>query len=93
MGRRKEFIGKVISNKMQKTCIVRIERLGKHPKYARVVKKYVSFKVHDEKNTAQVGDLVKIEETRPLSKDKRFRLLSVVKEAKVPHIELKDESQ
>jgi len=92
MGRRKEFIGKVIANKMQKTCIVRIERLGKHPKYMRVVKKYVSFKVHDEKNTAQVGDLVKIEETRPLSKDKRFRLLGVVKKVALPQIELKDDN-
>jgi small subunit ribosomal protein S17 len=93
MGRRKEFTGKVIGNKMQKTCIVRIERLAKHPKYLRVVKKHVTFKVHDEKNTAQVGDLVKIEETRPLSKDKRFRLVSVVRRAKAPQVELKDETQ
>ena len=93
MGRRREFTGTVIANKMQKTCIVKIARLGKHPKYGRVVKKYVSFKVHDEKNTAQVGDLVKIEETRPISKDKRFRLVSVVKKAKVPGVELKDENQ
>lgn len=93
MGKRREFIGKVIGNKMQKTCIVRIERLGKHPKYLRVIKKYVTFKVHDEKNTAQVGDLVKIEETRPLSKDKRFRLVGVVKKVASPHVELKDENQ
>ena len=93
MSKRREFIGKVIGNKMQKTCIVRIERLGKHPKYLRVVKKYVTFKVHDEKNTAQVGDLVKIEATRPLSKDKRFRFVSVVKKAVAPQVELKDESQ
>ena len=93
MGRRREFIGRVIANKMQKTCIVKIERLGKHPKYGRVVKKYVSFKVHDEKNTAQVGDSVRIEETRPISKDKRFRLVEVVKKVKAPQIEIKDESQ
>ena len=93
MGRRREFIGRVIANKMQKTCIVKIERLGKHPKYGRVVKKYVSFKVHDEKNTAQIGDSVRIEETRPISKDKRFRLVEVVKKVKAPQIEIKDESQ
>jgi len=93
MGKRKEFVGRVTSDKMQKTCIVMIERLGKHPKYLRVIKKYASFKVHDEKNTARVGDLVKIQETRPLSKDKRFKLVSVIKKAKAPHIELKDENQ
>lgn len=93
MGRKREFVGTVIANKMQKTCIVKIARLGKHPKYGRVVKKYVSFKVHDEKNTAQLGDMVRIEETRPISKDKRFKLLGVVKKSKVPGVELKDENQ
>jgi len=93
MSKRREFTGTVIGNKMQKTCIVRIERLGKHPKYGRVVKKHVTFKVHDEKNTAQVGDLVRIVETRPLSKDKRFRFVSVVRKVKAPQVELKDESQ
>lgn len=79
MGKRKEFIGRVISDKMQKTCMVRVMRLTKEPKYKRVIKKYNKFKVHDEKNIAKPGELVRIRETRPLSKDKRFRLIEVIK--------------
>jgi small subunit ribosomal protein S17 len=91
MGKKKEFTGTVISDKMQKTIIVRIMCLTKHPKYKRIIKKYNKFKVHDEKNIAKIGDIVRIEETRPLSKDKRFRLLEVVKKATLPHIEIKEE--
>lgn len=89
MGKRKKLIGTVISDKMEKTRIVRVMRMAKHPKYSRITKKYNKFKVHDEKNSAKVGDSVRIEETRPLSKDKRFRLVEVIKKATGPQIELK----
>jgi len=91
MGKTKELIGTVISDKMQKTIIVRIMRLAKHAKYSRVVKRYAKFKVHDEKNAAKIGDVVKIQETRPLSKDKRFRLLGVVKKS-AEHPQIKEEA-
>ena len=91
MGKRKEFIGTVISDKMQKTVIVRTMRLSKHPKYGKIVKRYNKFKAHDEKNVAKVGDTVRIVETRPLSKDKRFRVESVLKKVKTPRLDLKEE--
>jgi small subunit ribosomal protein S17 len=91
MGKRKELIGTVISDKMQKTVIVRIMRLSKHPKYGRIVKKYSKFKAHDEKNTAKTGDVVRITETRPLSKEKRFKVSVILKKAAMPHVELKEE--
>jgi small subunit ribosomal protein S17 len=90
MGKRKEFIGEVISDKMQKTRIVRTSRLSKHTKYGRIVRKYNKFKCHDEKNTSSVGDTVRIQETRPLSKDKRFRITAVIKKAHIRHDEIKE---
>jgi small subunit ribosomal protein S17 len=81
--RRKERIGIVVSDKMQKTIIVKVTRLTKHPKYGKIIKKSNKFKVHDEKNIAKVGDIVKIRETRPLSKDKRFSLVEVLRKAKI----------
>lgn len=92
MGKRREYIGTVISDKMTKTIIVRVTILYKHPKYSKIIKKYNKFKVHDEKNVAKTGDTVKIEETRPLSKDKRFRLISVVKKAST-HMQLKEDAK
>lgn len=89
MGKRKEFIGTVISVKMQKTIIVRITEMRKHPKYNRIIKRHNKFKVHDEKNIAKTGDVVRIQECRPLSKDKRFRIISVLKQA-TPHFEVKE---
>ncbi|SRR5258708_17164269 len=77
-GNRKERAGKVISNKMTKTIIVRVERRFPHPKYKKVVTGYRKFYAHDEKSEAKVGDHVLIEETRPLSKTKRWRLVAVV---------------
>lgn len=91
MGKRKEFSGKVISDKMSKTIIVKVTSLSKHSKYNRIIRKYSKFKVHDDKNTAKIGDTVRIQETRPLSKDKRFRLIEVVKKAKMPAFEIKEE--
>jgi len=90
MGKRKGFIATVISNKMRKTIIVRITHMSKHPKYGKIIKSYNKFKVHDEKNTAKIGDMVRIEETRPLSKDKRFRLIEVMKKAQAPRVDIKE---
>jgi len=79
---RKERIGLVTSDKMDKTITVSIERKVKHPIYGKFVKSTKKFKAHDEKNDAKVGDTVKISETRPLSKTKRWRLVEVVERAK-----------
>ena len=77
-GNRKERLGKVISNKMTKTIVVEVERRFPHPKFKKVVTGYSKFYAHDEKAEAKVGDTVRIEETRPLSKLKRWRLVEVV---------------
>ena len=77
-GNRKERVGEVISNKMTKTIVVRVERRYPHRKYKKVVTGYKKFYAHDEKAEAKVGDTVRIEETRPLSKLKRWRLVAVV---------------
>ena len=79
---RKERIGVVTSDKMEKTITVTIERRVKHPIYGKFVKTTKKFKAHDEKNDAKTGDIVKISETRPLSKTKRWRLVEVVERAK-----------
>ncbi|MFH1045917.1 MAG: 30S ribosomal protein S17 [Candidatus Omnitrophota bacterium] len=76
---RKTRIGIVVSNKMQKTIVVRVDRLAKHPRYGRVMAQASKFKVHDEQNQAKVGNKVLICETRPLSKDKRWRLVEILK--------------
>ena len=91
MGTRKQFIGEVVSDKMQKTAVVRVTFIAKHPKYGRVVKHYKKFKAHDEKKIAKAGDAVRIEETRPLSKDKFFRVTEVIKKIAPPKVELKEE--
>jgi small subunit ribosomal protein S17 len=79
---RKERIGVVTSDKMQKTITVSIERKIKHPIYGKFVKQTKKFKAHDEKNEAKIGDTVKISETRPLSKTKRWRLVEIIERAK-----------
>ena len=76
--KRKERLGEVISNKMAKTIVVRVERRFPHPRYKKVVTGYKKFYAHDEKSEAKVGDRVRIQETRPLSKTKRWRLMQVV---------------
>ena len=81
-GRRKTRIGKVVSNKMDKTIVVAIADNKKHPLYNKVVKTTYKLKAHDEENTCKIGDTVKVAETRPLSKDKRWRLVEVVERAK-----------
>ena len=75
---RKERVGEVIANKMAKTIIVRVERRFPHPKFKKVVTGYKKFYAHDEKSEAKVGDRVRIQETRPLSKTKRWRLVEIV---------------
>src|SRR3954469_4236520 len=80
-GNRKERIGEVISNKMAKTIIVRVERRFAHPRFKKVVTGYKKFYAHDEKSEAKVGDRVRIEETRPLSKTKHWRLVEVVEKS------------
>lgn len=77
-GKRKVMTGRVVSDKMEKTIVVSIERLVKHETYGKYVRRRNKFKVHDEKNEAKVGDVVRFMETRPLSKDKRWRLLDFV---------------
>ena len=79
---RKVKIGKVVSDKMDKTVVIAIERLVQHPLYKKSIKKTVRFKAHDENNDSHTGDIVSIMETRPLSKDKRWRLLEIIERAK-----------
>ena len=79
---RKTRVGKVVSNKMDKTIVVAIEDNVKHKLYNKIVKKTVKLKAHDENNTAGIGDRVLVMETRPLSKDKRWRLVEIIEKAK-----------
>ncbi|MCU0430422.1 MAG: 30S ribosomal protein S17 [Cytophagaceae bacterium] len=79
---RKERIGKVVSNKMQKSITVAVERKVKHSIYGKFVKRTRKFMAHDEENTCGVGDLVRIMEVRPLSKNKRWRLVEIIEKAK-----------
>jgi small subunit ribosomal protein S17 len=80
--RRKMRVGKVVSDRMDKTIVVSIERLVKHETYGRYVRRRTKFKVHDEKNECRIGDVVRFMETRPLSKDKRWRFVEFVERAK-----------
>ena len=80
--RRKTRVGKVVSDRMDKTIVVSIERLVKHPQYGRYVRRRSKFKVHDEKNECRMGDTVRFMETRPISKDKRWRFVEIVERAK-----------
>lgn len=80
-GKRKTKVGRVVSDKMDKTIVVSVERMTRHPLYKRVIRLTSKFKAHDETNEAHVGDTVLIEESRPLSATKRWRLVSVVARA------------
>ena len=80
--KRKTKVGRVVSDKMDKTIVVSVERLARHRIYKRVIRLTTKFKAHDEHNKAQVGDLVRVVETRPLSKNKRWRLVEIVRRAK-----------
>jgi small subunit ribosomal protein S17 len=77
-GKRRTKVGRVVSDKMDKTVVVSVERLQRHPIYKRVIRRSTKFKAHDEENAARVGDTVRIEESRPLSRDKRWRVIEVI---------------
>lgn len=79
---RKTEVGKVVSNKMDKTVVVAIEDSVKHPLYKKVIKRTVKLKAHDENNECSIGDRVRVMETRPLSKEKRWRLVEIIEKAK-----------
>ena len=79
---RKQLIGKVVSNKMDKTIVVEIENLVMHTLYKKSVKRTKKVKSHDERNECSIGDTVKIEESRPLSKEKRYRLVEIIEKVK-----------
>src|ERR1700678_324808 len=93
-GRRKEVVGEVVANRMQKTIVVKVTRKKAHPFYGRVVARNKKFYAHDEKNEAHVGDVVRLEETRPLSKLKRWKLKDIVrKTALVPEVAVEREDR
>lgn len=79
---RKTRVGKVVSDKMNKTIVVAVENNVKHPLYGKIIKRTYKLKAHDENNECKIGDRVKVMETRPLSKDKRWRLVSIIEKAK-----------
>lgn len=79
---RKTMVGKIVSDKMDKTVVVAIEDSVKHPLYNKIVKRTYKLKAHDENNECKIGDKVRVMETRPLSKDKRFRLVEIIEKAK-----------
>ena len=81
-GMRKVRTGTVISDRMDKTVVVRVQTLKQHPRYKKVIRQSVRFKAHDEQNQCSVGDRVRIMETRPISRDKRFRVVEIVEKAK-----------
>ena len=83
-GNRKLKVGVVVSDKMDKTITVRVNWVTHHPVYKKILRRATTFKAHDEKNSAGIGDTVRIQETRPLSKTKRWRLVEVVKKASLP---------
>lgn len=78
---RKTRVGKVVSDKMDKTIVVAIETSVKHPLYKKIIKRTYKLKAHDEKNECSIGDKVKVMETRPISKDKRWRLVEIIEKA------------
>ena len=78
---RKTRVGRVVSDKMDKTCVIAIEDRVQHPIYKKIMKQTVKLKVHDENNECAVGDKIKVMETRPLSKDKRWRLVEIIEKA------------
>ena len=79
---RKTAVGKVVSNKMEKTVVVAIEDSVKHPLYKKIIKRTVRLKAHDENNECSIGDRVRVMETRPISKEKRWRLVEIIEKAK-----------
>ena len=89
-GKRKTRFGKVVSDKMDKTVVVAVETSRRHPMYKKTIRRAVKYKAHDEKNQCQLGDTVRIVETRPLSKDKRWRVAEIVTKGEVAEIQPKE---
>ncbi len=85
-GRRKVLEGVVVSDKMQKTVVVAVERITRHPLYKKTVRKVKKYKAHDEDNACRVGDRVRIVETRPLSKTKRWRVVEILERGRLPEV-------
>ncbi len=88
--KRKTRVGRVVSNKMDKTVVVTVETLRHHPLYKKTIKRAVKFKAHDEKNECRLGDTVKIIETRPLSKEKRWRVAEIITKREVVEVQPKE---
>ena len=84
--KRKVRTGKVVSDKMNKTVVVSVENLVRHPLYSKVMRKVKKFKAHDENNSCHLGDIVKIVETRPLSKEKRWRVMQILKTGRISEV-------
>ncbi len=82
-GKRREWVGRVVSNKMNKTVVVAVERSVVHPLYRKVMRRITKFKAHDEQNACSVGDRVRMIETRPISKDKHWRVVEVMEKGRV----------
>lgn len=87
---RRTLTGTVVSDKMDKTVVVAVERLKRHPLYRRTIRRTTKYKAHDEKNECRVGDVVKLVESRPLSKEKRWRVIEVVRRGDVPEVKPQD---
>jgi small subunit ribosomal protein S17 len=88
--KRKTRVGRVVSNKMDKTVVVTVETLRHHPLYKKTIRRVVKFKAHDEKNECRLGDTVKIIETRPLSKEKRWRVAEIITKREVVEVQPKE---
>ena len=88
--KRKTRVGRVVSNKMDKTVVVTVETLRHHPLYRKTIRRAVKFKAHDEKNECRLGDTVKIIETRPLSKEKRWRVAEIITKREVVEVQPKE---
>ncbi len=86
----KTRVGRVVSNKMDKTVVVTVETLRHHPLYKKTIRRAVKFKAHDEKNECRLGDTVKIIETRPLSKEKRWRVAEIITKGEVAEVQPKE---
>lgn len=82
-GKRREWVGRVVSNKMNKTVVVAVERSVVHPLYRKVMRRITKFKAHDEQNVCSIGDRVRMIETRPISKDKHWRVVEVMEKGRV----------
>ena len=89
-GKRKTRFGRVVSDKMDKTVVVAVETPRRHPLYRKTIRRAVKYKAHDEKNQCRVGDTVRIVETRPLSKDKRWRVAEIVTKGEVAEVQPKE---